>query len=265
MKAKFTKAIQLKRILNSISGLVHQVQLNFDKNGLHISSLCTSKISAAWIELRADGFESYECNDPFTVAVRLSSIQRAILVTKNNSVTLKSGGGVGASTRRRKNPLFIIERTDNKTGIVSTFNLDKEDGVEESNLRDQDTSNFTAVEMKSLQLKNACRDLSYIGDFVGIDLSQENGAVFSSEGELGSARISHRNAEMIKNNGRVRADFSNMFLKKIVNKATPLSKTVKLELQTKKPLRLTYDIPGFGHVRFVLAPKTTENDQQMED
>lgn len=47
-------------------------------------------------------------------------------------------------------------------------------------------------------------------------------------------------------------------------KATPLSETVTISLSSELPVVVEYKIADMGYIRFYLAPKIEEDDEEMK-
>ncbi|KAG6415450.1 hypothetical protein SASPL_122861 [Salvia splendens] len=127
------------------------------------------------------------------------------------------------------------------------------------------------VRMPSAEFARICKDLSSIGDTVVISVTKE-GVKFSSRGDIGTANIVCRqnttvdkpeDATVIEMNEPVFLTFALWYLNSFT-KATPLSSTVTLSLSSELPVVVEYKIADMGYIRFYLAPKIEEDEEETK-
>ncbi|PNX80502.1 proliferating cell nuclear antigen large form protein [Trifolium pratense] len=127
------------------------------------------------------------------------------------------------------------------------------------------------VRMPSAEFARICKDLSSIGDTVVISVTKE-GVKFSTKGDIGSANIVCRqnttvdkpdDATVIEMNEPVALQFALRYMNSFT-KATPLSNTVTISLSNELPVVVEYKIAEMGYVRFYLAPKIEEDEEETK-
>ncbi|KAJ6303063.1 hypothetical protein OIU77_017023 [Salix suchowensis] len=127
------------------------------------------------------------------------------------------------------------------------------------------------VTMPSSEFARICKDLSSIGDTVVISVTKE-GVKFSTRGDIGTANIVLRqnttvdkpeDATVIEMNEPVSLTFALRYMNSFT-KATSLSNTVKISLSSELPVVVEYKIAEMGYVRFYLAPKIEEDEDENE-
>ncbi|KAL2239513.1 UNVERIFIED_CONTAM: Proliferating cell nuclear antigen [Sesamum indicum] len=127
------------------------------------------------------------------------------------------------------------------------------------------------VRMPSAEFARICKDLSSIGDTVVISVTKE-GVKFSTRGDIGTANVVCRQnttvdkpeeATVIEMNEPVSLTFALRYLNSFT-KATPLSNTVTISLSSELPVVVEYKIAEMGYVRFYLAPKIEEDDEETK-
>ncbi|KAJ1390318.1 Proliferating cell nuclear antigen, PCNA [Sesbania bispinosa] len=125
------------------------------------------------------------------------------------------------------------------------------------------------VRMPSSEFARICKDLSSIGDTVVISVTKE-GVKFSTKGDIGTANIVCRQnttvdkpeeATVIEMNEPVSLTFALRYMNSFT-KATPLSSTVTISLSNELPVVVEYKIAEMGYVRFYLAPKIEEDEEE---
>ncbi|KAL4395869.1 hypothetical protein AHAS_Ahas01G0035000 [Arachis hypogaea] len=127
------------------------------------------------------------------------------------------------------------------------------------------------VRMPSTEFAKICKDLSSIGDTVVISVTKE-GVKFSTRGDIGSANIVCRQntsvdkpeeATTVEMNEPVSLTFALRYMNSFT-KATPLSNRVAISLSNELPVVVEYKIAEMGYVRFYLAPKIEEEEEETK-
>lgn len=171
--------------------------------------------------------------------------------------------------------------------------------IDSEHLGIPDTSYDAVVRMSSGEFSRICRDLGSLGESVKIEVSKE-GVNFSTEGEIGNAKLTLKQGsgsaaaiddddddEDEKPSGKskkrktaggsgsaddgtipvsielqqsVNLTFSHKYLSNFA-KAAPLSNTVALHMSNEVPLLVEFGFEN-GHVRFYLAPKLSDDDDE---
>ncbi|ONK76846.1 uncharacterized protein A4U43_C02F430 [Asparagus officinalis] len=125
--------------------------------------------------------------------------------------------------------------------------------------------------MPSSEFARICKDLSSIGDTVVISVTKE-GVKFSTRGDIGSANIFCRQnasvdkpeeATIIQMNDPVSLTFSLRYMNSFT-KATPLSEAVTISLSSELPVVVEYKVADMGYIRFYLAPKIEDDEEEMK-
>ena len=139
--------------------------------------------------------------------------------------------------------------------------------------------------MPSQEFARICKDLSNIGESVQITVTK-GGVTFSAKGDIGNAKINlTQGGNVDKEEESIVIDMQEAvnltFALRLVNiiliflltfyffrylnfftKATPLSSQVILSLSPEVPLVFEYDIDDIGHVKYFLAPKIEDEDEE---
>ena len=141
--------------------------------------------------------------------------------------------------------------------------------IDSDHLGIPDTTYSGVVQMPSHEFQRICRDLSQFSDSLIISCTKD-GVEFSASGDVGRAKITVRqNACADKEDEQVSVELNEpvslTFACRYLNfftKATPLSPTATLSLKGEQPLVVEYKIADIGHIRYYLAPKIEEDDEQ---
>ena len=135
-----------------------------------------------------------------------------------------------------------------------------------------DTPYKCNIKMPSSEFQRIVRDLQVIGDTCTISCTKE-GVRFSVSGQIGTGNILTRaNAATEKEEDQVVIDMDEPvelnFALRYLNfftKATPLSGSVVLSMSPNVPIVVEYPIGDMGYIKYFLAPKIDEGDDEMED
>jgi proliferating cell nuclear antigen len=177
--------------------------------------------------------------------------------------------------------IITIKADDGSDTVTFMFESPTQDKISdfEMKLMDIDSEHLgipeaeyhAIVRMPSAEFARICKDLSSIGDTVVISVTKE-GVKFSTKGDIGSANIVCRqntsvdkpdDATVIEMNEPVALQFALRYMNSFT-KATPLSNTVTISLSNELPVVVEYKIAEMGYVRFYLAPKIEEDEEETK-
>jgi proliferating cell nuclear antigen len=122
--------------------------------------------------------------------------------------------------------------------------------------------------MPSSEFQRICRDMTILGETVVISVTKE-GVKFSVKGEMNSGKISLKqnsnvdkpeDAVTIELEEPVELSFALRYLN-LFTKATALSPYVTLSMSKEVPLVVEYSVADLGYVRYFLAPKISEGNE----
>jgi len=121
--------------------------------------------------------------------------------------------------------------------------------------------------MPSAEFTKIIKDLLIIGESVTIDV-KKGGVTFRSEGEIGKSEVHLEKGEAIGDsdesfdlqvNDPIELSFATQYLKKFTA-AGPLARDVTVALSTDVPMVIAYEVEGFGHLKYFLAPKIDDDE-----
>jgi proliferating cell nuclear antigen len=159
--------------------------------------------------------------------------------------------------------LFLILGNDRSAEFqLNLLTLDTESlGIPE-------TEYPTYIKMSASEFVRLCKDMTQLTDAVHISVTKE-GAVFSVHGKAGAGKIKlkRNNAEKVEDQIDIKCDenISSGYGLQYLNsfaKASSLAGSVSLYLSTQYPLMIEYDIESMGFLKFYLAPKMDEENNQ---
>lgn len=251
----------LKKVVESLKDLVGEANFEFTPSGITLQSMDSAHVILVSLLLRADGFGSYRCDRTIPVGLNMKSLSKIVGCAENDDIITLRANDNGESLN------LVFEAPNAKR--VSDYELKLMDlDVEQVALPEMlyDVS----VQMPSEELRRICRDLSALGEAVAIEATKDS-VKFSVKGELGSGSIAIRSSSPVDMkddagttiNMRQPADIgvSLKFLSQFT-KATSLSGTVRIEFSNDTPMLVEYPIGEMGYIRFYLAPKVDDDEEE---
>jgi len=257
-EAKLIQGSILKKTLEAIKDLINEGTWDCSASGISLQAMDNSHVSLVALNLKSDGFDRFRCDRNLSMGMNLGSMAKILKCSENNDVvTIKAQDDADTVT-------FVFESANQEK--VSDFEM-KLMNLDAEHLGIPDTEYSVKVKMPSSEFQRICRDLSQIGDSVQITCTKD-GIRFSASGDLGSGNIKlSQTADVEKEEEAVIIDMQEAvtltFALRYLNsftKATPLSSQVILSMSADVPLVVEYRIEEMGHLRFYLAPKIDDSE-----
>jgi len=257
-EAKLVQGAILKKTLEAIKDLITEGTWDCSAAGISLQAMDNSHVSLVALNLRADGFEKFRCDRNLSMGMNLGSMAKILKCSENNDVvTMKAQDDADTIT-------FVFESQNQEK--VSDFEM-KLMNLDTEHLGIPETDYSVVVKMPSSEFQRICRDLSQIGDSVQITCTKD-GVRFSASGDLGTGNIKlsqtanvdkEEEAVIIDMQEAVSLTFALRYLNSFT-KATPLSAQVSLSMSADVPLVVEYKIEEMGYIRFYLAPKIDDSE-----
>ncbi|XP_046860580.1 proliferating cell nuclear antigen-like [Xenia sp. Carnegie-2017] len=259
-EARLVQGSLFKKVLDAIKDLVTEANWDCSANGMSMQAMDSAHVSLCFIDLNADGFDPYRCDRNLTLGLNISNLSKIMKCAANDDVvTIRAEDNADA--------VNLIFETPNQEKVseysLLLMNIDSE------HLGIPETDYSATIKMPSSELQRICRDLSQIGDSIGIACTKE-GVQFSTSGDLGSGNISLRQNACVDNeedqvsiqlNEPCNLTFASRYLN-FFTKATPLSNIVTLSLKADVPLVVEYKVGDIGSIKFYLAPKIDDEEAE---
>ena len=231
-------------LLNSVYAIRTDVFLEFDENGMTVSTVDEARVALAELQASHKIFEEYECPEPIKIAVALWDIIHALsrakssealtLVIENETINLKMVKGNGVEKQY-------------------SFHLVKGD------LQDLPKPSFewrAYAKLAARELKEAIKDFKIFNSQVSITITPEE-LRLTTTGDNGNALIKYvkgsSHLSELRADGEETAMFSINYLDRIAKAGEAVSDVVEINMLTNKPIKLVYPIPE-GQVSYLLAP-----------
>mmetsp|Transcript_9345 Transcript_9345/g.28117 ORF Transcript_9345/g.28117 Transcript_9345/m.28117 type:complete len:269 (+) Transcript_9345:180-986(+) len=262
-EARMEQAAVMKKVLDSIKDLVSEANFECSSNGFSLQAMDSSHVSLVSLNLKADGFEHFRCDRPISMGMNLGNMAKCLKCAgSDDSITMKAEDTCDVVS-------FMFEAPQQDR--IADFELKLMD-IDAEQLGIPDTDYSANVRMPSSEFKRIMAELSSIGDTVVISVTKD-GIKFSTSGDIGSANVTCRqntsvdkqeDSTVIDLNEPVSLTFALRYLNSFA-KATPLSPVVTLSMSRELPVVVEYRIADIGHLRFYLAPKIEDEDENMDN
>lgn len=262
LELRLVQGSLLKKVLESIKDLVTDANFDCSSSGFSLQAMDSSHVALVALLLRSEGFEHYRCDRNISMGMNLNNMAKMLKCAGNDDIiTIKADDGSDTVT-------FMFESPNQDR--ISDFEMKLMD-IDSEHLGIPDAEYHAIVRMPSSEFARICKDLSSIGDTVVISVTKE-GVKFSTRGDIGSANIVCRQnttvdkpqeATVIEMNEPVSLTFALRYMNSFT-KATSLSETVTISLSSELPVVVEYKIAEMGYIRFYLAPKIEDDDEEMK-
>ncbi|CAC5378999.1 proliferating cell nuclear antigen-like [Mytilus californianus] len=258
-EARLVQGSLLKKVLEAVKDLLSEAIFDCSSTGIALQAMDSSHVSLVSLNIRSDGFETYRCDRNLSMGMNLATMSKILKCAGNDDViTMKASDNADTVT-------FMFESQNNEK--VSDYEMKLLD-IDAEQLGIPDTEYSSVVKLPSGEFQRICRDLSQFGDSVVICCTKE-GVKFSTSGDTGSGNIKlaqnsssdkEEEAVIIEMNQAVSLTFALRYLNYFA-KATPLSPQVCLSMSQDVPLVVEYKIADMGFLKYYLAPKIEEQDE----
>lgn len=253
----------LKRIMEAVKELVNDANFDCSSNGIALQAMDTAHVSLVHLLLRSEAFDHFRCDRTLSLGVNMTNLNKILKCASNDdSITLRANDE-GDSVA------LVFESKEKERYCEFDLKLIE---IEADQLGIPETEYQALIQMPATEFKRICNDLATIGDTVTISATKE-GVKFSVSGDnIGTGSITVRQnasaddkdtATMIELNEPVTLTFALKYLN-IFCKSANLSNMVQLSLSKESPLLVQYKFQENGHIRYYLAPKIDEDEDNEE-
>lgn len=255
MKFMTVQSNAIKTLVESLKDLINDVNIKFDKDGMQIITIDGKHTAIIHLKLVASHFEYFYCLGKIQIGVNMKALYTLLRTVGNNDVLT-----------------MCIEKTDSTRLHIIIENKEKNTrDVSKLKLLDFDEDIYTiphigfdsVIKMPSNDFQRICKDLSNISDIVTIE-SRDNKFIMSVEGDIGSKEVNigenvNVNFQHIQNVDVIKEKYDLKYLLLFI-KSSNLCSTIELFLKKNHPLVLLYSVASLGSLKFVLAPRVSDED-----
>lgn len=242
-KAELTDSSILKTSFDAISSIVDEVQIQTDSEGMRLDALDRSHITFVHLELDADLFDEYICDEPENINIDTDEFMRILKRSKSNDRVIMSVD--------EGNFIITFEGEATRTFKIRLIDM------EYDNPTPPEIEHPTTFEVPFSLLKDSINDIDIFSDKIALEVDSEK-FVASADGDFGDASIEYIHGEKIDEH--VKSLFSLDKIREML-KADKFSDIAEIRLGDDMPLKLSLEmITGDGKLSFLLAPRLETDD-----
>jgi proliferating cell nuclear antigen len=258
-EARLPQGGLMKKILEALKDLVINANWDLSSEGMSLQAMDQSHVSLVSVLLNSAGFEDYRCDTNCIMGISLPVMTKVMRCCNNDdSLKIEYKDDPGDTVT------FTFESPNQER--TSEFNV-KLMTIDSEHLALTDDDHDSCITMPSGEFQRICRDLSAFGEAVTIAVVK-NSVTFKASGDLGEGNITLLETNTDKEDEKVQIEMENpvalTFAIKYLNmfcRGAPLSPLVKLTLKNESPLIVEYTIADIGNIRYFLAPKVSDEDE----
>ncbi|GBG70728.1 hypothetical protein CBR_g8027 [Chara braunii] len=195
-EARLIQGSLLKKVLEAIKDLVTDANFDCSATGFSLQAMDSSHVALVALLLRGEGFDHYRCDRNISMGMNLNNMAKMLKCAGNDDIiTIKADDEGNTVTFMFESPndegntvTFMFESPNQDK--ISDFEMKLMD-IDSEHLGIPDTDYASTVKMPSAEFARICRDLSTIGDTVGISVTKD-GIKFSTAGDIGNANVTCR-------------------------------------------------------------------------
>jgi len=246
MRLRTVQSQAFKTIFDVLKEILNDFNVSFTKEGIHILSMDSVRISIVEVNLMASEFEEYSCDEDVTIGVNASQIFKLLKPVAQNDILNLS---VGESHTLE----ILIEKADSKS--VTSWNYKILDLNNLNNYTIPDLTPVAVWSANSQELQKNCRDLGHVG--TELVVTRKPGSI---EFKVSNSDYAPGgNTHYIDDDRYDGPSISDTFILKYVNlflKAQAMSATCSVyHFGEGMPLLIEYYVASLGKLKFYLAPK----------
>lgn len=259
-EATFAQGKQFKMIVEAMKELVTTANFECNPSGISMQAMDSSHVSLCALLLTQEGFDHFRCDRNKSLGINLANLSKIMKCAGNDDVITLKCAEEGDSVQ-----LVFENKTQER---LSEFELKLMD-IDDDRLGIPDTEYGCTVKLPSAEFSRICRDLSVLGDACKISVTKE-GVQFYAKGDIGEGTVTLReraSADKPDENITIHMDepvelnFALRYLS-LFSKANQLSSEVCLSMKEDVPLMVEFRMQGVGYIRYYLAPKIDDDEEQ---
>jgi len=247
-----------KTLFEALKEVIHDVNVIFDAQGFKLVCVNGARCALIYLKIRAENLEEYHCPTPIRVGLNMAAMFKL----------LKSCGSHDTVV------LYNRKDAENELGI-RICNSDKNSRTDfQLKLLDVDYTDITTpdvefdsvISIPSVHFQRIARDMMQLmlnNPLMTIE-SHDGMLTLSCNGDFANQTtvIGETGDGMtvsVRSGERIRATYSLKYITQFT-KASSLCAVTELYIKKDYPLVLRYNVAGLGELKFVLGPKTDDDE-----
>lgn len=245
-KAVLADVDLLKNTIPTIAEIIDEGTFNVDKTGISLLAPDRTMVSVVDFKILSSAFEEFKVEEPASLGLNMANLTSVLKRAKStDKLEFVPGEGKlilkikGASTRTFEIPLIDV-KTEKPPVDQLAFK--------------------TRLELNAGVIQEGIEDAEIIGDAVFLEAGRDTFRMYA-RGDVSSTSLEIRKGQEgllgITAPELVKAQYPLDYLKKMI-KISKVAPTVILELGKDYPLRLDFKVTDKMQIRFILAPRISE-------
>ncbi len=248
-RAVYPSASKFKYIAQTLAKIVDEIPFYGEPDQLEVRVLSPDKTTMTILKMPSIAFDEYLCDQEEFFVVSADEFNRiARRGTRNDAVVLELDRGAG---------VLKLTFKDQKTGVERTFHISLKERVVEK-LPELSIDLSVSVRMLSDDYRNIVRDLKIIGEeavFTYEDSKLFIKAMTQQKEYIGVFEQDNPLTYINSTVDKAVARYSVGLLEATLRAATA-SKSVLIEFDSDKPLKVEFELPTGGTLTYWIAPRT---------
>lgn len=240
-----------KSISSAITTIIDEAHFEATPEGLQFRSMDPSHVALIDISCPAAAFEKYECSSPVKFGFRVNDFAKVVkragsgdsieLTVQDSMLTVKTSGSYSRTYK-----LKLIESSGGSSTPIPKLSFENK------------------LVMAPATLDKILSDIEVVESKVTIETTQDRQAIFSTNSDLGEAKITIDDKSGVDNLKEIsvtqpsKATFSTEFITKLVKAVGSSSEEIVTEYAANKPLKMTFALPNAVKVEFFMAPRLAD-------
>lgn len=242
-KIVFTEPIVFKSLFTAISGILDEITLKIDEDGVKMHGLDRAHITFIDLNLNKEWFDMFSIEEPTEVSIATDELVSVMKrVRKDDIIEL------GA---KDNNFLLNFEEASKRSFKIRMIESDYEQ-------QEPPTLEFPAmVEIPFEEFEGAVKDTEVFSETLEIGLDKDS-ISFGGEGDFGDNALEYLHGENLKLDKAVKSRFTIEKVKEML-KGKKISNVVTIGIGDDMPLFLKLGTEE-AYISFLLAPKIVTED-----
>lgn len=244
------QGIALKTLIEALKEVLTDINMTFDKTGLEIVNINTTKIAIVCLKLNADKFEEYSCPNKIHIGMNLTAVHKLLKTIGNNDTV----------------SLYVTKSSPDRLGINIVNKKKKRENSITYNLLDVDLCSIEIPEieydahisMPCADFQKYCREFATISNFVEFSV-QDKTFIIKVDGKFASQELKISESDdsntIVETSGpglSVIGLFSLKYLN-LFCKSSTLCNTIELYLKVDFPIVIVYSVASLGKCKYCLC------------
>jgi len=227
------------KVFASLDELCDSANIIFGEDGISISSMDSSHVCLVAVKFAKEYFEEYTINSTITVGIKVSNLVR-VLKCVEGSVLFECSD----------DEFFVM--TENDKYNLKTVDLDSD----EMDIPEMDVE--VEITADSAVLQKYIKNIASFGDTVEFKTVGDE-IIMKTSGDIGTVEL--RVDQPVTIHGTMSASFASRYLVTFM-KAANISKKIRINLHSELPVMFEYEFAENSFIKFFLAPKITDDDDE---